>query len=261
MDDRSLEAYLAATPRSRDLSERAAAVMPGGDTRSVTYHEPSPSFVASASGCRLVTEDGEGLLDFLNNYTRSVLGHAPPAVVEAVTDRFARGNGLGAPTEEAVELGERLVDRVPSLEQVRFGNSGTEATMNAIRGAMAHTGNETVLNVHGGYHGTHDTVEVAVESAGRRVRRPGGQHVGLPGTRRRRAFGDVQRQPGDDGRRGRNPRRVTRFSGLGERVVVAVQLRFEPQRFGHRHRALAEVGVVEKQRLGGRDEHADGLET
>jgi glutamate-1-semialdehyde 2,1-aminomutase len=173
MDDRSVETYLSGTPRSRELSERAAEVMPGGDTRSVTYHDPYPSFVASASGCRLVTEDGEELVDFLNNYTQSVLGHAPPAVVEAVTERFGRGNGLGAPTEDAVELAERLVDRVPSLEQVRFGNSGTEATMNAIRGAMAHTGNETVLKIHGGYHGTHDTVEVAVDSAGR-------EHRGIP---------------------------------------------------------------------------------
>jgi glutamate-1-semialdehyde 2,1-aminomutase len=147
--------------------------MPGGDTRSVTYHRPYPSFVESASGCRLVTADDETLLDFLNNYTQSVLGHAPPAVVEAVTERFARGNGVGAPTEDAVVLAERLAARVPSVEQVRFANSGTEAMMNAIRGAMAHTGEETVLKIHGGYHGTHDTVEVAVDSTGR-------EHRGIP---------------------------------------------------------------------------------
>jgi len=173
MVDQPVEHYRSSTPKSGSLYERAAAVMPGGDTRSVTYHDPYPSFVASGSGCRLRTEDGETLLDFLNNYTQSVLGHAPPAVVEAVTERFERGNGFGAPTTEAVALAERLVDRVPSVEQVRFANSGTEATMNAIRGAMAYTGNETILKIEGGYHGTHDTVEVAVDATGR-------EHQGIP---------------------------------------------------------------------------------
>lgn len=173
MKSGAVDEYVTETPRSRELHERATAVMPGGDTRSATYHKPYPSYVQSASGCRLVTEDDAELIDFLNNYTQSVLGHAPPAVVEAVTDRFGRGNGFGAPTEDAVMLAERLVSRIPSIEQVRFGNSGTEATMNAIRAAMAYTGEETVLKIHGGYHGTHDTVEVAVEDDGR-------EHAGIP---------------------------------------------------------------------------------
>lgn len=173
IENYTVREYRSSTRQSQILYERAENVMPGGDTRSVTYHRPYPSFVESASGCRLVTADDETLLDFLNNYTQSVLGHAPPAVVEAVTKRFARGNGVGAPIEYAVVLAERLAARVPSVEQVRFANSGTEATMNVIRGAMAHTGEETVLKVHGGYHGTHDTVEVAVDSTGR-------EHQGIP---------------------------------------------------------------------------------
>lgn len=199
MDPESVDDYRATTRRSRALHERATAVMPGGDTRSVTYHEPYPSYVRSASGCRLVTEDDEELLDFLNNYTQSVLGHAPPSVVDAVTERFARGNGVGAPTEDAVELAERLVGRVPSIEQVRFANSGTEATMNAIRAAMAHTGEETVLKVQGGYHGTHDTVEVAVEDDGR-------EHAGIPRDVERRVattpFNDVEALERQFARRG-----------------------------------------------------------
>lgn len=189
MKKNSVDEYVAATPRSQQLHTRAVRVMPGGDTRSVTYHEPYPSYIRSASGCRLVTEDNEELLDFLNNYTQSVLGHAPPSVVETVTNRFARGNGVGAPTEDAIELAERLVDRVPSIEQVRFGNSGTEATMNAIRATMAHTGRETVLKIHGGYHGTHDTVEIAVDGKGR-------EHAGIPRDVERRVvttpFNDVE---------------------------------------------------------------------
>ncbi|MDG5762094.1 aspartate aminotransferase family protein [Natronococcus sp. A-GB1] len=164
--------YRDRTPASAELSERAKRVLPGGDTRSVTYHGPYPSFFTEASGARVTTADGETLLDFLNNYTQSVLGHAPEAPVEAACDRLQHGNDVAAPNEDIVELAERLVDRISSVEQVRFGNSGTEGTMNAIRGAMAWTERDRILKVEGGYHGTHDTVEVAVgdESA----------HEGIP---------------------------------------------------------------------------------
>ncbi|MEF8842415.1 MAG: aspartate aminotransferase family protein [Haloarculaceae archaeon] len=160
------EEYERATPRSRELFEEARAYMPGGDTREVTYHAPYPSFVEDASGCTLTTADGEELLDFLNNYSAAVLGHAPEPVVEAVCERFRRGSGFAAPTREATALARRIVERTPSIDRVRFANSGTEATMNAIRASMAHTGNEVVLKVHGGYHGTHDTALVGVSSDG-----------------------------------------------------------------------------------------------
>lgn len=166
-------AYEGRTPRSRQLHERAATVMPGGDTRSVTYHRPYPSFVTGATGAWLETADGDRLLDFLNNYTQSVLGHAPDVVVEAVCERIRAGNGVAAPTEPAVELAERLVERVPSVEQVRFCNSGTEATMNAVRAAIGWTDRERICKVHGGYHGTHDVVEVGVGDGGR-------EHAGIP---------------------------------------------------------------------------------
>ena len=173
------ESYERATPQSRALAERARSVMPGGDTRSVTYHRPYPSFVDSASGASLQTVDGETLLDVLNNYTQSVLGHAPEPVVEAVCDRFRAGNGVAAPTEPAVELAELLVDRVDSIDQIRFCNSGTEATMNAIRAAMAWTGTERICKIEGGYHGTHDVVEVGVSGDGR-------AHEGIPRSAERR---------------------------------------------------------------------------
>jgi len=160
------ERYERATPRSRELFEEARNYLPGGDTRAVTYHAPYPSFVEEASGCTLTTADGEELLDFLNNYTAAVLGHAPEPVVEAVCERFRRGSGFAAPTREATELARRLVERTPSIERVRFANSGTEATMNAVRAAMVHTGHDGVLKVHGGYHGTHDTALVGVSGDG-----------------------------------------------------------------------------------------------
>ncbi len=166
-------AYEQMTPQSKALAERAQRVMPGGDTRSVTYHRPYPAFVESASGAELKTVDGETLLDVLNNYTQSVLGHAPESVADSVCERFRAGNGIAAPTEPAVDLAELLVDRVPSIERVRFCNSGTEATMNAIRAAMAWSGEERICKVAGGYHGTHDIVEVGVMSDGR-------AHEGIP---------------------------------------------------------------------------------
>lgn len=172
-------AYERETPLSRALADRARSVMPGGDTRSVTYHRPYPSYVESASGARLQTVDGETLLDALNNYTQSVLGHAPEPVTEAVCARFRAGNGIAAPTEPAVELAEHLVDRVPSIQQIRFCNSGTEATMNAIRAAMAWSGEERICKIDGGYHGTHDVVEVGVAGGGR-------EHKGIPRTAERR---------------------------------------------------------------------------
>ena len=162
-----IEEYERKTPESGRLFAEANQYLPGGDTREVTYFDPYPTFVEDASGCTLTTADGEELLDFLNNYTQSVLGHAPPAVVEAVTERFARGNGFAAPTREATDLARRIIERTPSVESVRFTNSGTEATMNAIRAAIASTGNDHMLKVEGAYHGTHDTVLVGVEGAGR----------------------------------------------------------------------------------------------
>ncbi|MFB6304647.1 MAG: aspartate aminotransferase family protein [Haloferacaceae archaeon] len=158
--------YVDRTPASKRLADRAASVLPGGDTRSVTHHRPYPSYVTAADGPYLHTVDDERLLDFLNNYTQSVLGHAPESAVDAACERIRRGNGVAAPTEPIIDLAEALVERTPSIETVRFGNSGTEATLNAVRAAMAHTGNERVLKIDGGYHGTHDTVEVAVGEEG-----------------------------------------------------------------------------------------------
>jgi len=173
MSKKEFSTYLNCTNRSASLHEEANQYMPGGDSRSVTYHSPHPTFVKSASGCKLLTVDDEELLDFVNNYTQSVLGHAPERVVEAACEKFRRGNGLGAPTEDIIRLAEILSDRIPSVERIRFANSGTEATMNAIRGAMAYTHCEEILKVRGGYHGTHDSVEIGVG-------RPGRANIGIP---------------------------------------------------------------------------------
>jgi glutamate-1-semialdehyde 2,1-aminomutase len=156
------ERYRAMTQGSAALHRRAQRTMPGGDTRTVISFAPHPLYVAEADGCRLTDVDGNVYLDLLGNYTSMVHGHAHPDIVAAVTSQIARGSGYAAGTEHAVTLAEILVDRVPGLDAIRFCNSGTEATLNAIRAARAFTGRAGVVKFEGGYHGSHDTVEISV---------------------------------------------------------------------------------------------------
>lgn len=155
-----LERYLARTPRSRELYERAARSIPGGSTRSTVYAPPYPPFIAGASGAFETDVDGNRYLDLLGNYTSLILGHAHPAVVAAVAAQAGRGSAFAAPTELEVELAEELRRRLPALERVRFTNSGTEATMFALRTARAVTGRPLVGRFERAYHGTHDGVVV-----------------------------------------------------------------------------------------------------
>src|SRR4249919_3856518 len=135
-----LDEYLARTPRSRELFDRATASLPGGSTRTTVYTAPYPPYVASGEGLRLTDVDGNVYRDFLGNYTSLILGHAHPAVVAAVEAQVRRGSAFAAPTETEVELAEEIRRRVPSVERLRFTSSGTEATMFAIRAARAFTG-------------------------------------------------------------------------------------------------------------------------
>ena len=150
------------TPASAALHERARRTMPGGDTRTVTSFQPHPLYISEAKGAHLVDVDGNRYLDLLGNYTSMVHGHAHPEIVAAVTRQVERGTGHAAGTPAAVELAEILVDRVRGLDAVRFCNSGTEATLNAIRAARAFTGRTAILKFEGGYHGSHDAVEISV---------------------------------------------------------------------------------------------------
>jgi glutamate-1-semialdehyde 2,1-aminomutase len=156
------ETYLSRTAASRRLHEQACQVMPGGDTRTSAYWAPYPLFIDRGEGCRLWDADGNVYVDFVNNYTSLILGHAHPAVLETVTRELARGTAYAAPLVPQIELASMLVDRVPSLDAVRFCNSGTEATLYALRAARAFTGRERFIKIEGGFHGTHDAVEVSV---------------------------------------------------------------------------------------------------
>ena len=153
-----VDEYIARTPRSRELFERATASMPGGSTRTTVYTAPYPPYVASGQGLVIRDVDGNEYRDFLGNYTSLILGHAHPAVVAAVEAQVRRGSAFAAPTPTEIELAEELRRRLPSLDRVRFTNSGTEATMFAIRAARAFTGRSLVATFERSYHGTHDGV-------------------------------------------------------------------------------------------------------
>ncbi|MDF2757456.1 MAG: aspartate aminotransferase family protein [Thermomicrobiales bacterium] len=154
--------YRASSPRSAALHEAARRVMPGGDTRTVAFHAPYPLVITEGRGCRIQDADGRTYIDLLNNYTSLIHGHAHPAVVAAVTERLPCGTAFPAPNEAQTQLAEIIVDRVASVDMVRFCNSGSEAIMNALRAARAFTGRDLIVKMEGGYHGTYDDVEVSV---------------------------------------------------------------------------------------------------
>jgi glutamate-1-semialdehyde 2,1-aminomutase len=152
-----IDAYLARTPGSRALFERATESIPGGSTRTTVFNPPYPPYMVRGEGLRTWDVDGNEYRDFLGNYTSLILGHAHPAVVEAVERQVRLGSAFAAPTEIEVELAEEIRSRLPSVERIRFTNSGTEATMFAIRAARAFTGRPLLAKFARAYHGTHDT--------------------------------------------------------------------------------------------------------
>src|SRR5215470_565340 len=150
--------------KSAALFAEAQRVMPGGNTRTTVYMAPYPPYADSGEGCWITDVEGDRRLDFLNNYTALVHGHAHPAVVKAATERLRRGTSFPMPTPEEVELASVIVDRVPSADQVRFTNSGSEAVMMAVKGARAFTGRPKIAKFEGAYHGSYDYVEVSLAS-------------------------------------------------------------------------------------------------
>jgi glutamate-1-semialdehyde 2,1-aminomutase len=164
----ALDQYSRRTPGSRHLDGRAQKVLPGGDTRSVTHFEPYPTYMQSGHGSTLVDVDGNRYTDFLNNYTSMIHGHAHPYVNAAVRFQIENGMSFAAPHELQIRLAEAIVGRVPSVQQIRFCNSGTEAAMTAIQAARGATGRLVIAKMEGGYHGSYDHVRISshIRSAG-----------------------------------------------------------------------------------------------
>jgi glutamate-1-semialdehyde 2,1-aminomutase len=148
--------YKRLTPASRALWDRALGSLPAGNTRTTIFYEPYPVYIARGDGCRVTDVDGIERIDFISNYTSLILGHCHPRVVDAVQRQAGWLMSVAAPNELEVELAERIRERLPSVEQIRFANSGTEATMLAIRAARGFTGRDKIASFAGGYHGSHD---------------------------------------------------------------------------------------------------------
>jgi glutamate-1-semialdehyde 2,1-aminomutase len=157
-----LRSYQDRTGKSKLAYDRAQQFLAGGETRSVSYYPPYPLTINHGEGCKIFDLDGNQYHDFINNYTSLIHGHAHPQVTEAIAKASARGTAVPAGIEEQVQLAELLCNRIPGLERIRFCNSGTEATLFAVRAAKAFTGKFGLLKVLGGYHGTTDMMEYNV---------------------------------------------------------------------------------------------------
>lgn len=151
--------FLAKTTKSGEIHEAAVKVLPGGETRTVAYMDPYPLCIDRAQGVFLWDADGNQYRDFLNNHTSMIHGHAHPYIEQKIIEALRKGTGLPAVLEEQIALASCLCGRVPSVEQVRFCNSGTEATMYAARTARAIMGRNKIIKMDGGYHGTTDLME------------------------------------------------------------------------------------------------------
>lgn len=147
------ERYIAARPKSAARHERARAVLPGGNTRSVLFYTPFPTAMARGESCWLEDIDGHRYLDLIGEYTAGLFGHSNPRIQEVLRAALANGINLTAVGENEVRFAEILCARFPSLERVRFTNSGTEANLMALAAARAYTKKAKVLAFHGAYHG------------------------------------------------------------------------------------------------------------
>lgn len=152
---------------SNALFEKACKLIPGGVNSPVRAFRSvggTPFFTKSASGSRLTTADGRELIDFVCTWGPAIHGHNPPKVREAIAEALAKGTSFGTPNPYEVDIAERVIDMVPSLEQVRFCNSGTEATMSSIRLARGFTGRNLIVKFAGCYHGHVDSLLVKAGS-------------------------------------------------------------------------------------------------
>ncbi len=153
--------------RSKELYQRAQLLMPAGvnsPVRAFRAVGEEPLFVERAQGAHLWDADGNRYIDYVCSWGPMILGHRHPEVIEAIERALARGTSFGAPTDLEVELAQLIVERIPSVEMVRMVNSGTEATMSAIRLARGVTGRDRVIKFEGCYHGHADGLLVKAGS-------------------------------------------------------------------------------------------------
>jgi glutamate-1-semialdehyde 2,1-aminomutase len=153
--------------RSEKLFEQAKKLIPGGVNSPVRAFKSvggNPLFIDHAEGSRLFDVDGNAYIDYVGSWGPMIVGHAHPRVIEALSRALSKGTSFGAPTELEIELARMVVEAVPSIEMVRMVNSGTEATMSAIRLARGYTGRDKIIKLEGCYHGHADGLLVKAGS-------------------------------------------------------------------------------------------------
>lgn len=151
--EKSLEHYLGAFKKSKEMSDYASNYIPGSYSRKSFNYGPHAIYVDKAEGAYIYTVDGNKLLDFNNNFTVSVLGYQNEEVDKAIIDTMHKGFSIGNPTEEEIELAKMLCERIDSIEKVKFFCSASEACVGALRIARGYTGKTKVAKMEGGYHG------------------------------------------------------------------------------------------------------------
>ena len=163
--------FEATLPKSARHYRRASQSIPGGTARS-RFFWPTPTYIERAEGAYLFDVDGRRYVDCNLAFGPLLLGHCHSEVSRAIESQVQRGVLFGAPVIQEAEFAERLVDAVPGAERVVFFNSGTEATMAAVRFARAATGRERVAKLEGGWHGWHDGLFYSIHPAGNDVSAP-----------------------------------------------------------------------------------------
>ena len=155
---------LSLSSETAKLFEESSQYMPGGTSRLHYYYQPYPIYAQSGNGCYLTDVEGVERIDYLNNMTALIHGHANPTINNAIIDQLQRGTAFSEPAEPELKLARLLVERVPSLEKIRFANSGTEAVMLAVKLARTFTGRSRIAKFEGFYHGYYDYVQVSYSS-------------------------------------------------------------------------------------------------
>ena len=161
--------------KSKELFEKAKCLMPGGvnsPVRAFRSVHLNPLFIASGKGSKIRDVDGNEYVDFVGSWGPLILGHAHPEVIEAVKKTAEQGTSFGAPTELEVRIAEKIIELIPSVEMVRMVNSGTEATMSAIRLARGVTGRSKIIKFEGCYHGHGDSFLIKAGSGALTFGRP-----------------------------------------------------------------------------------------
>lgn len=151
--ERARERYIRNRPQSAAAFNLSTNFMPGGNTRTVLFHNPFPLRIVSGDGCRLTDADGLEYVNLLGEYTAGLFGHNHPVIRKAIDAALDRGLSLSGHNPDEIKLAELVCARFPSLDKVRFTNSGTEANLLAISSACYCTGRKKVLVFEGGYHG------------------------------------------------------------------------------------------------------------